>query len=80
MPEAATGGVLRYFAKFTGKRPCQCLFLNKIACLRPAILLKKRLAQMFSCEFCEISKNTFSREHLRTTATEKPIFIFYFEA
>ena len=23
-----------------------------------AILLKKRLAQVFSCEFCEISKNT----------------------
>ena len=25
----------------------------------PATLLKKRLAQVFSCEFCEISKNTF---------------------
>ena len=28
--------------------------------LRPATLLKKRLAQAFSCEFYEISKNTFS--------------------
>ena len=28
--------------------------------LRPATLLKKTLAQMFSCEFCEISKNNFS--------------------
>ena len=27
------------------------------------------LAQMFSCEFYEISKNTFSTEHLRTTAS-----------
>ena len=27
-------------------------------------------AQMFSCEFCEISKNTFFTEHLRTTASE----------
>ena len=26
---------------------------------------------MYSCEFCEISKNTFSTEHLRTTASEK---------
>ena len=27
---------------------------------RPATLLKKQtLAQVFSCEFCEISKNTF---------------------
>ena len=26
---------------------------------------------MFSCEFCEIFKNTFFTEHLRTTASEK---------
>ena len=25
---------------------------------------------MFSCEYCEISKNTYSEEHLRTTASE----------
>ena len=25
---------------------------------------KETLAQLFSCEFCEISKNTFSTEHL----------------
>ena len=38
--------VLRNFTKFTG--------------LRPATLLKKEtLAQVFSCGFCEISKNTF---------------------
>ena len=29
---------------------------------RPATLLKKRLAHVFSCEFCEISKNTFFTE------------------
>ena len=28
------------------------------------------LAQVFSCEFCEISKNTFFTEHLQTTASE----------
>ena len=27
--------------------------------------------RMFSCEFCEISKNTFFTEHLQTTAFEK---------
>ena len=37
-PEAATGGVLRTFAKFTGKHPWQSLFLNKVAGLRPTIL------------------------------------------
>ena len=40
-------GVLRNFTKFTGKHLCQCLFF------------KETLAQVFSCEFCEISKNTF---------------------
>ena len=45
--EAATGGVkkvvLKNFRKFTGKQLCQSLF---------------SLAQMFSCEFCEIFYRT----------------------
>ena len=45
-------GALGNFAKFTRKPLCQSL-------LRPKILLKKRLAQVFSYEFCEISKNIF---------------------
>ena len=36
-------GVLRNFAKFTEKHLCQRLFFNKVARLRPATLLKKRL-------------------------------------
>ena len=43
------------------------IFLNKVADLRPATLLKKRLreeTQVYSCEFCEISKNTYLTEHL----------------
>ena len=31
---------------------------------------EETLTQVFSCEFCEISKNTFFTEHLRTTASE----------
>ena len=46
-------GVLRNFAKFTGKHLCQSLLLMK---LRAS---KETLAQMYSSEFCEISKNTF---------------------
>ena len=42
-------GVLRNFTKFTRKNMCQSLFFNKVA----------GLAKVFSCEFCEISKNTF---------------------
>ena len=44
----------------------------KVVGLRAATLLKKEaLTQVFSCEFCEISKNTLFTEHMRTTASEK---------
>ena len=36
-------GVLRSFTKFIGKHLCQSLFFNKVAGLRPATLLKKKL-------------------------------------
>ena len=31
---------------------------------------KETLAQVFSCEFCEIFKNIYFLEHLRATASE----------
>ena len=34
-------GVLKNFVKFAGKHLCQGLFLDKVAGLRPATLLKK---------------------------------------
>ena len=34
------------------------------------VFKKETLAQVFSCEFCEISKNTFCTKHLWTTASE----------
>ena len=52
-------GVLRNFTKFTGKHLCQSLFFNKVAGLACKFIKKQTLAQLFSCEFCEISKNTF---------------------
>ena len=58
-------GVPRNFSKFTGKHPCQSLFFNKVAGVRPATL-KKTLAPVFSCE---IAKNTFFTEHQWTTAS-----------
>ena len=39
-------------------RPEACNFIKKEA-----------LAQVFSCEFCQISKNTFFKEHLWATAS-----------
>ena len=38
---------------------------NKVVGLRPATLLKKVLALVLSCEFCEISKKKFSYRTLQ---------------
>ena len=54
-------GVLRNFTKFTGKHLCQSLFFNKVAGQACNFIKKETLAQVFSCEFCGISKNTFLR-------------------
>ena len=43
-----------------GKHLCQGLFFIK----------KEALAQVFSCEFCQISKNIFFAERLRATASK----------
>ena len=53
-------GVLRNFGKFTGKDLCQSLCFNKVAGQACNFIKIKTLAQFFSCEFCEISKKTFS--------------------
>ena len=55
--------VLKVFAKFTRKHLRQNLFLNKDKGL------KETLAQVFSCEFCEIFNNSFLTELIRTTAS-----------
>ena len=60
---------LKNFANLTGKHLCHNKFLNKAEGLRPATLLKETLAQVFSCEFYGIFKNTFFTEHLRATAS-----------
>ena len=52
--------VLRNLTKFTGKHLCQGLFFNE-----------ETLTQVFSCEICEIFKNTFFAEHLWTTASRR---------
>ena len=70
-------GVLRNFAKFTGKHLCQSLFFNEVAVLRPVTLLKGVSGTgVFHCESYEISKNTFFIEQLRTTASGFLCFAF----
>ena len=55
-------GVLRNFEKIIGKHLCQSHLFNKVADLRPKacnFIKKETLAQVFSYEFCEISKSTY---------------------
>ena len=78
--------VLGNFTKFTGKHLCKSLFFDKVVGLWGEtcnFIKKETLAQVFSCEFCEISKNTFFTEHLRMTAsasvlTTKSVFLFVY--
>ena len=44
--------VLKNFATFTGKQLCWSLFFKKLN------FIKKRLQQVFSCEYCEFFKNS----------------------
>ena len=53
-------GVLRNFTKFKGKHLCQSLFFNKVADLRPATLLKKRLwHRCFPVNFVKFVRTLF---------------------
>ena len=57
--------VLRNFAKFTGKHLRQSFFFNKIAGLRLATLLKKRLwYRCFPVDFVKFLKTPFYRTPL----------------
>ena len=49
------------------------LFLIKLQPETCKFIKKENLAQLFSCEFREISKNTLFTEHLWTTASVKKI-------
>ena len=65
--------VLKNPTKFTRKHLCQRVFFNKVAGLRPQasnVIKKEALTKVFSCEFCEISRNIFFTEHLRVTASD----------
>ena len=45
------------------------LFLLKLQAAACNFIKKETLAQVFSCEFCQIFKNTFVTEHLSATAS-----------
>ena len=58
-------GDLKNFTKFTGKHLCQSLFFNKVAGLRPATSLRKKLwHRCFTVNFVKLLRTTFLKEHL----------------
>ena len=58
-------GVLGNFRKFTGKHLCQSLFFNKVAGLRAATLLEKKLwRRSFPENFVTFLRTPFLTEHL----------------
>ena len=57
-------GILRNFTKFTGKHLCQSIFLNKVAGVRPATLLKKRLwHRCFPVSFAKFVRTLFLQDN-----------------
>ena len=58
-------GVLRNLTKLTGKQMCQSLFVNKVAGLKSAVLLKKRLwHKYFPVNFTKFLSTPFFTEQL----------------
>ena len=69
-------GVLRNFTKFTGKHLCQSLVFNKVACLRPATLLKKRLwDRCFPVNFVKFPRTFLHRTPLVAASALRFFFI-----
>ena len=68
--EAATRGVLcrKVFLEIL-QNSQENTYANSLCCKACNFIKKETLAQVFSCEFLEISKNTFYTEHLWTTAS-----------
>ena len=63
-------GVLEISQNSQQKTCTRVIFLNKVTDLQACNIIKKEIvAQVRSCEFCEIFKNTFFTEHLLTTAS-----------
>ena len=64
-------GVLRNFTKFTRRQLCQSPFFNKVAGLRPATLLKRRLwHRCFPVNFAKFLRTPFITEQLRSVKKE----------
>ena len=65
---SVTKGVIRNFVKFRENTCARVSFLLKLQDEGFNFNKKEALVRVFSCEFCEISKNAFLTEHLQATS------------
>ena len=73
-------GVLRNFAKAHRKTPvAETLYKQNFQASACNFIKKEVLAQVFSCEFCVVSKNIVFTEHLWATASVSLISFIYFQ-
>ena len=70
MTEAATRGVLKSFANSQENTCARVSFLLNLKVGLQTLLKTETLPLVFSCEFCEIFKNTVLTEQLRMTSSE----------
>ena len=69
---------LRNFVKFTGKHLARVSLLIKLQAEACSVISKETLSQLFSCEFCEFSKNTFSYRTPPVAASEGKLQVISF--
>ena len=68
-------GVLKMYAKFTGKHLCWSLSFSKFASLQ--LYQIETPTQVFFCEFWKTFKNTHFIEHLGATVSEDKKVLFF---
>ena len=74
-------GVLQNSTKFNGKHLCRFLVFSKDADLRPQTcsFMKKRLWRRgFPVNFAKFFKNTFFTKHLRVSASENHVAVYWY--
>ena len=67
--EATTGGIYKISQNSQENTRAISFLINKVADGASNFIKKETLAQVFSCEFWKIFKNTFFTEHFWTSAS-----------
>ena len=85
MPEAAVPrcSVEKVFLEISQnsqESSCARVFFNRVTGLACNFITKETLAQVFSCKFCETSKNTVLYNRTPTVASSENMIRYHFES